>query len=75
MPKFPLFILISEKLRLRLAAHARKVAKKPLVKKNSDYGIPFSRLPQKKISVDEMSVVTVDSKVSRPAGNRERDGM
>ena len=61
---FPL-ILVLEKLRLRREAKAaEKKASRKLAKKESDLSIPIHRLEKKKISMDEMSVVTVDSKAN-----------
>ena len=68
-------IYFSEKLRLRLAIQAaEKPAKKQLLKKQSESNIPVPRMSRKKISMDEISVITVESKTNlKPSPNPERD--
>jgi len=64
-----------EKLRFRREAKAaEKKASRKLAKKGSDLSIPIHRLERKKISMDEMSVVTVDSKVNYKYLPNEDDG-
>lgn len=62
---FKIFEFI-EKLRLRQQAKAAEKKKgKKLAKKQSESNISINRLRRKKISMDEMSVVTLDSKANQ----------
>ena len=60
-------VFILEKLRLRQQANAAEKLKanKKLTKKASDSNIPVNRLKKKKISMDEISIVTLDSKANQ----------
>lgn len=53
---------------------AEKQAKKQLLKKQSESNIPIPRMSRKKISMDEISVVTIESKTNmKPSPNPDRD--
>lgn len=60
-------VLFVEKLRLRQVAKAtaEKKVQKNLAKKQSDSRIAVNRLKKKKLSMDEISIVTLDSRANQ----------